>query len=139
MTFVPIDQIRSYHAHIYFKDSDERETAAVLRERIGERFLVQLGRWHEQPIGPHERPMYQVAFATALFASFVPWLMLNRCGLVILIHPNTGHARADHLVHALWLGNILAIERPEQLPDGPTNPAEDIVSPNTSPTLKPDC
>ena len=34
--------------------------------------------------------MYQIAFPRGLFASFMPWMMLNRDGLDILLHPETG-------------------------------------------------
>ena len=111
----PTGQIRSYHAHIYFVDTAQRQRAAAIREQLAEHFEAKLGRWHEQPIGPHERPMYQVAFAVSVFATLVPWLMLNRQDLAVLVHPNTGQPRRDHLVHALWLGEKLQIVRPEQL------------------------
>ncbi len=137
MTVLPIDQIASYHAHIYFKDAAQREAAVLLRERIAERFSVQLGRWHDQLVGPHDRPMYQVAFQLPVFASFVPWLMLNRLDLTILIHPNTGRARRDHLVHAIWLGEILPIVRPEQLPESDNGAPEGAVVPNTAPHIQP--
>jgi len=81
--------IRSYHAHVYYDPATTRGRAEALRQRIGERFAVQLGRWHDLPVGPHTAAMYQVAFAADLFASFVPWLMLNRAGLAVLVHPNT--------------------------------------------------
>ena len=79
--------------------------AEALRARIAERFSVQLGRWHDVPVGPHTAAMYQVAFDTDVFAAFVPWLMLNRNGLDVLVHPNTLAPRDDHLQHALWLGD----------------------------------
>ncbi len=60
--------------------------------------------------------MYQVAFAPDQFAHLVPWLMLNREGLDVLVHPNSGHALADHRDHALWLGNSLALNL-SALPD----------------------
>lgn len=101
--------IRSYHAHLYFATPAERELALGLRESIGARFSVQLGRVHDAPIGPHVCPMYQVAFAIDVFPAFVPWLMLNHGELSVLIHPNTGRDRDDHLLHALWLGERLAV------------------------------
>jgi aromatic ring-cleaving dioxygenase len=129
--------IRSYHAHIYFRSPEERERALRVRAWIGERFAVQLGRVHDVAVGPHDAPMYQVAFACEVFDRFVPWLMLNRLGLTVLVHPNTGRARDDHLVHALWLGNALAIRS-----DILTNdPEDDVISPiqnNTQPTLSSD-
>ena len=101
-------EITSFHAHVYF-DPDTREVAARVREGLGDRFQVQLGHWHDRLVGPHTKPMYQVAFAPDQFDKVVPWLMLHREGLAILVHPNTGDAVADHTDHALWLGEILAV------------------------------
>ena len=84
--------IHSYHAHVYYEPAT-RDVAQALRQRIGERFSVQLGRWHDVPVGPHSAAMYQVAFASEAFAAFVPWLMLNRQGLSVLVHPNTDRER----------------------------------------------
>ncbi len=134
MTLQPIDTIHSYHAHIYYDGPDQRRIAEVLREQIAQRFSVLIGRWHDRLVGPHARSMYQVAFSIPEFARFVPWLMLNRRGLAILIHPNTGRPKLDHLIHALWLGEILEINA-AQLPDDEEIEAE--IVPNTHPTLKP--
>ncbi len=82
MTAAPVADpvsIRGYHAHIYY-DRDTRRSAAELRASLGERFDVAMGRWRDEPVGPHPQAMYQVAFGTELFAELVPWLMLNRCG-----------------------------------------------------------
>jgi len=68
-----------------------------------------LGRWHDTPVGPHTQSMYQIAFPPALLASFLPWLILNRDGLSILLHPGTGDAYADHIDHAVWLGSALPL------------------------------
>ncbi len=51
--------------------------------------------------------MYQVAFLPNQFDKVVPWLMLNRQGLDILVHPETGDDVADHTHRSLWLGNKL--------------------------------
>jgi aromatic ring-cleaving dioxygenase len=135
MTPIPISAIASYHAHIYFRDDAERQRAAILRERIAERFVVQLGSWHDRLVGPHGLPMYQIAFAVDVFARFIPWLMLNRLDLTVLVHPNTENPRRDHLTHAFWMGEILPIVHPEQLPvAGDPDHGENVV-PNTSPTL----
>jgi DOPA 4,5-dioxygenase len=53
--------------------------------------------------------MYQVAFAVEEFPRLVPWLMLNRRGLSVLVHPLTGDDVADHSAHALWLGPPLPL------------------------------
>ena len=95
--------ITGYHAHIYY-DAATRETAARLRQAIGEQFDTQLGRWHDDAVGPHPISMYQVAFPASEFPKVVPWLMLNRQGLRILVHPETGNGYRDHAIYALWLG-----------------------------------
>ena len=107
---MPIRAIESYHAHVYFDGPEARERAAMLREQIAARFSVQMGRWREEPVGPHPMAMYQVAFEAGLFPILVPWLMLNRQGLTIVVHPNTDRPKDDHLIHALWLGGILPLD-----------------------------
>ena len=102
-------EITGFHAHIYF-DTASRDAAAHVREGLSARFDVQLGRWHDKPIGPHPKAMYQVAFLPERFGKVVPWLMLNREGLDILIHPETGDDVADHMDHSLWLGEKLELD-----------------------------
>ncbi len=130
-----LDSIASFHAHIYFDGPAERERAMALRERIGERFAVTLGRVHDRLVGPHSCPMYQVAFDAPTFGNFVPWLMLNRQGLTVLVHPNTRNTRRDHLVHGLWMGEVLDIVGPERL--GIDDEVEFAPAANTQPTLDP--
>ncbi|MEG3941433.1 DOPA 4,5-dioxygenase family protein [Microcoleus sp. S36b_A3] len=100
-------EIVGFHAHIYF-DNDSRDAAARVREGLAQ-FEVQLGRWHDKPIGPHPQAMYQVAFLPPQFGMVVPWLMLHREGLDILVHPETGDDVADHTTHSLWLGEKLEL------------------------------
>jgi DOPA 4,5-dioxygenase len=102
--------IPSYHAHIYFRTPDEIARAKILREQISAKFLVRLGRWHDAAVGPHTAPMFQVAFLKDVFPVLIPWLMLNRAGLAILLHPNTGRPRDDHEIHPFWFGEILPLK-----------------------------
>ncbi|NQV20841.1 MAG: DOPA 4,5-dioxygenase family protein [Rhodospirillales bacterium] len=99
----PNPSITGFHAHVYY-DADSKERAARLRSEIEDRFTVEMGRWHDRPIGPHLRWSYQVAFTTELFGDLVPWLALNRDSLVIFVHPCTGDDIPDHRDFALWLG-----------------------------------
>jgi aromatic ring-cleaving dioxygenase len=111
--------IAGWHAHVYY-DAPTKPRALALREMIGARFpAAVLGRWHDVPVGPHPGSMYQVAFPTALFATLVPFIALNRAGLTVLVHPNSGRPKDDHLAHALWLGAVLPLDAsilPEQEP-----------------------
>ncbi len=98
--------ITGYHAHVYY-DAETKADAKALREDIDAKFETVLGRWHDKPVGPHPVWMYQVAFAPEIFPDFVPWLALNRRGLNILLHPETGDDLADHSTHAMWLGKSI--------------------------------
>jgi DOPA 4,5-dioxygenase len=101
--------IHGWHAHVYY-DTATRPVAEAVRAGLAEHFpAALLGRWHDAPIGPHTRGMFQVAFAPDLLPNLLPWLMLNRDGLAVLVHPETGHELADHMMHAAWLGEILAL------------------------------
>ena len=102
--------IEFYHAHIYYDVASTRDKAERLRERIGAIFpQAKLGRWHDELVGPHPQSMYQVAFPSGMLAAFVPWLMLNRDGLTILLHPETGNGYRDHTAHAAWFGGTLPL------------------------------
>ena len=102
--------ITAYHAHIYY-DKLTKQRAARVREGLGAAFpAATLGSWHDEAGGPHTVPMYQVAFAVEDFARLVPWLMLNREGLDVLVHPLAGDAYDDHTVYAMWLGEKLPLK-----------------------------
>ncbi len=104
-----VAEITSFHAHIYY-DLTTRKMAERVRQGLGDRFEVQLGCWHDQPICPHPKSMYQVSFVINQFDRVVPWLMLHRENLDILIHSNTGDAVTDHTDYALWLGEKLPVK-----------------------------
>jgi len=103
-------RIREYHAHVYYDPAGTRGRAALVRDRIAAVFPeARLGRWHDQPVGPHPQAMYQIAFAPELLPGLLPWLMLNRLGLTVLVHPDTGDDLTDHAEHAAWLGGMLPL------------------------------
>jgi len=108
--------------------------AERLRNWIGERFSVTLGRWHDVKVGPHDQAMYQVAFAKEIFPELVPWLMLNHGKLSVLVHPNTTNPRRDHLADPIWIGPALAVHA-DKLPEHAE--MEEAPAPNTNPVLRP--
>jgi len=129
-----IGEIASYHAHIYYDPATTRAEAEQLRNWIGERFSVTLGRWHDVKVGPHDQAMFQVAFSARIFPELVPWLMLNHGRLSVLVHPNTTNPRRDHQSDALWIGAPLAVHA-DRLPEEAER--EEAPAPNTQATLRP--
>lgn len=103
------DQISGYHAHVYY-DAQSKPAAAKVRELIEGNFDIEMGRWHDEPVGPHPMGSYQVAFNTAQFATLVPWLALNRGELIVFVHPLTGDIIAEHTANAIWLGEQQALK-----------------------------
>lgn len=102
--------ITHYHAHIYYGDDDAvREKAARLREKAWGKWpdRVRMGRFRDRAVGPHPTAMYQIEFDPDLFAEIVPWLMFNRDGLTILVHPDATDAFRDHAWYPLWMGEKL--------------------------------
>jgi aromatic ring-cleaving dioxygenase len=97
--------IESWHAHVYF-DASRRDAALALRETIATALAgrMELGRFHEKPVGPHPMWSYQLAFSPVDFAHVVGWLALNHGTLDVFVHPNTGDELRDHRDCALWLG-----------------------------------
>ena len=109
-SFADPETISGYHAHIYYHPATTRPAAERLREGLGAAFpSATLGSWHDEAVGPHTVAMYQVAFDVGDFARLVPWLMLNRDGLDVLVHPLAGNAYDDHTVYAMWLGEKLPL------------------------------
>ena len=107
--------IIAYHAHVYF-DAADRERARQLCEAAGKAFGVTVGRMHDKPVGPHPRGSCQLAFGAERFAEVIPWLIVNRNGLTVFAHAETGDTLRDHTEHVLWLGssetlNLAALSR----------------------------
>ena len=100
-----IDEIKSFDAHIYY-DETTFEQAKTLIKSAGETFSLRVGHMHQKPVGPHPCWSCVLEFAPDIFDEVVPWLMLNRKGLTVLVHPDTGDDLKDHTEYALWMGEI---------------------------------
>ena len=96
-------ELKGYHAHVYY-DAKTKPIAARLRDTIISKFVVEPGAFSDEPRGPHPISQFNVIFETSEFQNIVPWLMLNREGLDVLVHPLTESSYDDHSKLALWLG-----------------------------------
>lgn len=101
--------ITAYHAHVYF-DATTVEQASALCQQAADRFGVTMGRIHKKTVGPHPMWSCQLAASPAQFSDLLPWLALNRDGLIIFAHPDTGNDLADHCDHGIWLGTGLELK-----------------------------
>ena len=96
--------IRDFHAHIYF-DASEVDRARALGDAAAERFGVPVGHYHTRAVGPHPRGSVQLTVPAEQFGDVAQWLALNRDGLTIFAHANTGDDLADHSRHVIWFGD----------------------------------
>jgi len=95
--------IQNFHAHIYY-DPEEVERAKQLAAAAQARFGVAVGHFHLRPVGPHPRGSCQLTVPTERFGDFAQWAALNRNGLTIFAHTETGEDLADHTEHVIWFG-----------------------------------
>ena len=101
-------KIDGYHAHIYY-GAENRARASQLRETIAATLGVEVRELSDAPRGPHPVPQFRFSFTTAQFEKVVPWLMLNRQGLDVLVHPLTHNSYDDHSRYAVWLGSPVTL------------------------------
>jgi len=97
-------QIKGYHAHVYF-DANTINQARTLCELAAQLFALKMGRVHERPDWS-----CQLAFGPELIGEVLPWLALNRKGLVVFLHPDTGDDLLDHTEHAIWMGAMRPLD-----------------------------
>lgn len=104
-----IDIITDYHAHVYF-DQETIDQARSLLTAAVDTFGVVMGNVHEKCVGPHPMWSCQLAATPEQFQALLPWLALNRNGLIVFAHPETGDDLIDHRDYGIWLGTGLELD-----------------------------
>jgi aromatic ring-cleaving dioxygenase len=104
-----MSEIRGFHAHVYY-DAETKPKASQLREALLAKLAVEPGGFSDEPAGPHPISQFNVIFECVEFQNVVPWLMLNRDGLDVLVHPLTESSYDDHSKNALWLGTPVPLK-----------------------------
>jgi len=99
-----MSEIENFHAHVYYDAPKTRARALALCETAGKTFGIKVGRMHDGPVGPHPRGSCQLTIPNERFSDVVSWLVLNRKGLTVFTHAQTGDALKDHTDHVIWLG-----------------------------------
>lgn len=107
--------IASYDIHTYYRKqpSLEKDKILKLRAKLEKDFAkeieagdIRVHKVHDEPIGPHPIPMWEIDFKKPeIFVRVVPWYQIHHDGLPVLIHPKTNKGELiDHTEHALWIG-----------------------------------
>jgi aromatic ring-cleaving dioxygenase len=95
-----------FHAHIYWSNETEKAIALSFRDSL-EEMGCDLGSIHEQKVGPHSLPMYQVEYSSENKGTVEDYLQTNAETLSILLHEDTGDEIKDHTEGANWIGRKL--------------------------------
>jgi DOPA 4,5-dioxygenase len=111
-----LPHIDGYHAHVYY-DAETRPKAERLAASVSDRFAAEIGGFFDEPVGPHPVANLAIIFTTAEFATLVPWLMLSRDGLSVLIHPLSDDSVRDHDTDGAWLGAPVPLRLHTMAPD----------------------
>src|SRR5262249_738559 len=91
-----------YTAHIYYDPASTRGVGEGVCAALGGKFEVEIEEFRDAPRGPHPISNALVIFKANQFERVVPYLMLNREGLDVLVHPLTTDAVEDHSSYAIW-------------------------------------
>ncbi|KAK4190828.1 DOPA-like domain-containing protein [Podospora australis] len=120
----PLDNGRrgGFDVHIYYFQNNPEQTAYAreLWERIRREFPeLRIYTFWDRPIGPHPVAMFEVnLFTPAQFGAFIPWLVVWRGPLSVLVHPNTTEEDVhemerelrNHTDRAIWLGDKIPLD-----------------------------
>ncbi|MBJ7539685.1 DOPA 4,5-dioxygenase family protein [Marinomonas transparens] len=99
------ENIKAFHAHLYYRDEAGTELAKQIAKQAEALFEIKVGRFHQKQVGPHPLWSCQLSFAAETFGKIIPWLMFNRQTLDVFVHPLTGNDYVDHTQGVSWLGN----------------------------------
>ncbi len=97
--------ISEYHAHIYY-EAETKQIAIDLVNEIEQLFNLEVGSFHDRPVGPHPTGSIQLTIGPEPFGTILNWLAQNRQGLTVFWHPNTGDVMKDHTEHTIWMGSM---------------------------------
>ena len=100
-----------YHAHFYYTPAS-RPSAIDLYARARQLFgrLAIVKKPVDDNIGPHLRPMFEIAFRREHLDIIRDWLMMNRADHPVLLHPVVEDEVLGHSELATWFGEKLPLD-----------------------------
>ncbi|KAL4873615.1 hypothetical protein BDV12DRAFT_182383 [Aspergillus spectabilis] len=102
------------HVYHFQNNPDQVSFARALWERIRREFPeLRIYTFWDKPVGPHPVAMFEVnLFTPAQFGAFIPWLVIHRGPLSVLLHPNTVESEDErnHTQRATWLGDRIPLD-----------------------------
>ncbi|KAI9291680.1 dopa 4,5-dioxygenase, partial [Neoconidiobolus thromboides FSU 785] len=100
--------IKYFDLHFYFKEWDSASVASIttLRQSFIQAFPhIKVFELVPRPVGPHPVGMFEAhVMSEEDLGKIIPWLLVNRNGHSVLVHPNTDNALNDHSIHAVFVG-----------------------------------
>ena len=94
-----------YHAHIYWRNEQERKSAVNLRNQL-ETIGCEMGRIWDKPVGPHTEAMYQAVYHADIKEEVEQLIAINLQSPVLL-HESINDDLRDHTEGVRWLNSEL--------------------------------
>lgn len=99
-----------YHAHVYF-DVAQIQVIEALYAQLQHDFgdTLDYGRIHQKLVGPHTKPMFQLAFDQDILPALHVFLNTHVAVTSVLIHPLHDNEYLAHTQDAQWVGEVLPL------------------------------
>ena len=98
-----------YHAHVYWTTAEQKSLAVAIRARLMG-MGYQVGRLHDEPVGPHPVGQFQVIYSTGDQAIVERVCRDMRGDASVLLHEAINDDVRDHTEGACWLGEPLELD-----------------------------
>lgn len=96
-------KFQNYHFHLYYHE----ERFSIAREVVDSLPALEslkVGRLHAGPVGPHPIGSCQLSVSDSDYYVLMEWLLTNRRGLDVFVHPVSGDDWKDHTEYVGWIG-----------------------------------
>ena len=101
-----------FHAHVYFSPAHQTQAQTLWTKASADlaNGAIKVGPLEPGLRGPHLMFQFEIDFGEADLVQMLAWLMKNRDGLSVLVHPELEDEMKSHLNEALWFGIPLPLD-----------------------------